>query len=255
VASDIPIQTTSTSPILELSEEFPWEQKHDYEVQINPKTKEIVNIRMLTSTTSNPPSSEVENDRTATPDSTHVDLTRTNESVLTAEEQDELTVEILGRILDRNGIIRKLVVPRPRDNIGERILVNHSGKLDDDFPGVKAGTRIAVTVPPKTATNNRDRTTHGRKPIFSHSSEDGVFYFRYANEEDELKHYRGNANNRNKQIITDDERGIDWNTRRDDLPQRESPYFYYSQDSNSSALVKSSCYIVLLIACVSVLFL
>ena len=254
MAPVIPIQTTSTSTILELSEEFPWEQRHDYEVQVNPKTNQVVNIRMLKSTTHNPLSVlpvEVPNDHndtTAAPDSTQMDSTKTNESVLTAEEQDELTVQVLGRILDRNGKIRTLVVPhRPKDNIGEHILIQHSDQVDDDFPDGKVGTRFAVTAPPKkVSSNGRDRSV-ARKPIFSHTSEDGVFYFRYANEEDELNHYAANGIIRNKQIMDDE--------RETDLPQRQSPYFYYSQDRNSSALVKSSCFILLLVAYVSFLFL
>ena len=126
-------------------------------------------------------------------------------------------------------------------------MIQHSDQVDDDFPDGKVGTRFAVTAPPKkVSSNGRDRSV-ARKPIFSHTSEDGVFYFRYANEEDELNHYAANGIIRNKQIMDDE--------RETDLPQRQSPYFYYSQDRNSSALVKSSCFILLLVAYVSFLFL
>lgn len=242
-ASGIPIQTTTTSsPIPELSdptEDFPWEQRHDYEVQVNPTTKEIVNVRLLTTTTPKPLVSDDHFDRTL----------KSDKSLLTDEEQDELTMEVLSRILERNGKIR-------------------TQKVDDKFlRGVKVpGTRVAVTSSDQTnknaaappirtvvvPNNHRDRTAHGRKPIFSHSSEDGVFYFRYANDEDP-----SNADNRNPKMNidnTDDEiRETDWNTRRNHVPVRDSPYFYYVQDgTNSSALVKASCYVLFLVACVLV---
>ncbi|EFX85545.1 hypothetical protein DAPPUDRAFT_314057 [Daphnia pulex] len=241
-ASGIPIQTTTaSSPIPELSdptEDFPWEQRHDYEVQVNPTTKEIVNVRLLTTTT---PSKPLVSDD-------HFDRTLSDKSLLTDEEQDELTMEVLSRILERNGKIR-------------------TQKVDDKFlRGVKVpGTRVAVSsdqtnknaaAPPirtvVVPNNNRDRTADGRKPIFSHSTEDGVFYFRYANDEDPT-----NADNRNPKMNidnTDDEiRETDWNTRRNHVPVRDSPYFYYVQDgTNSSALVKASCYVLILVACVLV---
>jgi hypothetical protein len=55
-------------------------------------------------------------------------------------------------------------------------------------------------------------------------------------------------------IDADDEiRETDWNTRRNHVPVRDSPYFYYVQDgTNSSALVKASCYVLFLVACVLV---
>jgi hypothetical protein len=241
-ASGIPIQTTTTSsPIPELSdptEDFPWEQRHDYEVQVNPTTKEIVNVRLLTTTTPEPLVSDDHFDRTL----------KSDKSLLTDEEQDELTMEVLSRILERNGKIR---TPK----VGDKF-----------FSGVKvAGTRVAVTSSDQTnknaaappirtvvvPNNHRDRTAHGRKPIFSHSSEDGVFFFRYANDEDP-----SNADNRKPKlnIDADDEiRETDWNTRRNHVPVRDSPYFYYVQDgTNSSALVKASCYVLFLVACVLV---
>ncbi|XP_046460890.1 uncharacterized protein LOC124207466 [Daphnia pulex] len=240
-ASGIPIQTTTTSsPMPELSdptEDFPWEQRHDYEVQVNPTTKEIVNVRLLTTTTPKPLVS-IDN----------FDRTLKSESLLTDEEQDELTMEVLSRILERNGKIR---TPK----VGDKF-----------FSGVKVpGTRVSVTSSDQTnknaaappirtvvvPNNNRDRTAHGRKPIFSHSSEDGVFFFRYANDEDP-----SNADNRKPKlnIDADDEiRETDWNTRRNHVPVRDSPYFYYVQDgTNSSALVKASCYVLFLVACVLV---
>lgn len=243
-ASGIPIQTTATSsPIPELSdqsEDFPWEQRHDYEVQVNPTTKEIVNVRLLTTTTQKP---LVSND--------HFDRTLKSESLLTDEEQDELTMEVLSRILERNGKIRTQKVGdtffRGVKVPGTRVAVSSSDQTNQN--AAAAAPPIRTVVVPN---NNRDRTAHGRKPIFSHSTEDGVFYFRYANDEDP-----SNADNRNPIKMNgdaDDEMSeTDWNTRRNHVPVRDSPYFYYVQDgTNSSALVKASCYVLFLVACVLV---
>lgn len=210
---------------------FPWKQRDDYEVQTDPKTKQIVNIRLRTTTTDNPISKSAgDSIRSQTGDRVRtIDIGRV---VKPDDEHDDVFVEPSGSILDRNSKIRTQV------------------QTDDDLPdGPRLRTAVITgsnqkNTAMRSSINGGGRTMKTRKPIFSHSDADGVLYFRFADNDDlweelEVKQFNGDA----KFVLVDED---DWISARRGRG-RDSPYFYFSQGNSSS--ISFSCYIVLLIAC------
>ncbi|XP_057372502.1 uncharacterized protein LOC130693389 [Daphnia carinata] len=214
--------TTTLVPVAELSEEdFPWQQRDDYEVQIDPKTKQVINIRLQTTTTHNPISKPTQFDEANDPDRVP---SQTRDRAVDTSKFIELD--------DEHGDI-----PRRKD----------VGKHEDDQLPDEPRSRIAVLAIPngkdeairKTA-NNRSRTTKIRKPILSHS--DGLLYFRYA-DDDDLWEQLEPFNRDSKFVFIDEHSWIGSRPGRG----RDSPYFYFSD--SSSVLMTLSCYPMLLVAC------
>uniref|UniRef100_A0A0P6G8M7 Uncharacterized protein n=1 Tax=Daphnia magna TaxID=35525 RepID=A0A0P6G8M7_9CRUS len=243
--------TTTVVPIAELSEEdFPWEQRDDYEVQVDPKTKQIVNIRLQTTTTAHTPiSKSIQFDDANDPDGDRVrsqtrDRTRTfeiSEFVTLDDEHDDVSVELSGNVRNSNSKIQTLVLPRRKDVGG------HAARIDDELLDDGQRSRIAVLAVPNPNEDairkavSRSRTKM-RRPIFSHSDADGVLYFRYADdlwEQLEVEQFHRDA----KLVLIDDNSWIASRRGRG----RDSPYFYYSH--SSSVLFSLSCYPALLVAC------
>ncbi|KZS17775.1 Uncharacterized protein APZ42_015748 [Daphnia magna] len=242
--------TTTVVPIAELSEEdFPWEQRDDYEVQVDPKTKQIVNIRLQTTTTAHTPISKSiqfddANDRGDRVRSQTRDRTRTfeiSEFVTLDDEHDDVSVELSGNVRNSNSKIQTMVLPRRKDVGG------HAARIDDELLDDGQRSRIAVLAVPNPNEDairkavSRSRTKM-RRPIFSHSDADGVLYFRYADdlwEQLEVEQFHRDA----KLVLIDDNSWIASRRGRG----RDSPYFYYSH--SSSVLFSLSCYPALLVAC------
>ncbi|KAI9561497.1 hypothetical protein GHT06_012455 [Daphnia sinensis] len=236
----IPMTTTTLVPVAELSEEdLPWEQRDDYEIQINPITKQIVNIRLQTTTTHNPVSKSTLFDDAHDADGNRVrsqtrDRTVDISTFVKLDERDDVSVEH-----DLNSKIQTLIIPRRKDVGGHPARID--GQLQDE-----TRSRIAVLAVPnqkddaiRKTLNSPARKPQLRTPIFSHSDADGLLYFRYDDLLEQLEPF-----NRDAKFVLIDENS--WIASRP-VRGRDSPYFYYSH--SSSLLMNMSCYLVLLVAC------
>ncbi|XP_057372505.1 uncharacterized protein LOC130693391 [Daphnia carinata] len=274
------IMATSHIPISLHSEEshvFPWERIGNFEVQMNPQTKQVVNIRTQTT--------ERTETRVSDPIRTqfeqHVADSREEKNVhhhpnLSSDDtQIQLTTEVVINQTETVATVSlqttnplrlppqeseathtgMIAVELPTTINSRRTSVIDSGQFDE----ISEETDDDVTTRKKQVVrvDDRLRAIRVHRPSSRNSEEHDVFLLRYVDEEDDvpldLERARGNSpKKKNVVIVNRDERRIG-GQRGDSLIRKESPYFYYHYDT-SRALTSSSCHLPILVGYLLLLF-